>query len=99
MSARCPLLHTEERPYADPEAAARKLVELAANVEAVGLRRVRHGRRQDRKDGTEEMFFRRRRRATGAVRKICDEGLRHKRFLQDATHAGQVGRAILFWDH
>ncbi|WP_441280002.1 hypothetical protein [Bradyrhizobium sp. 63_E2_N1_3] len=27
--------HTEERPYADPEAAARKLVELAANVEAV----------------------------------------------------------------
>ncbi|APG09927.1 hypothetical protein BKD09_16495 [Bradyrhizobium japonicum] len=27
--------HTEERPYADPEAAARKLVELAASVEAV----------------------------------------------------------------
>ncbi|TFW52004.1 hypothetical protein CT676_42990 [Bradyrhizobium sp. MOS001] len=27
--------HTDERPYADPEAAARKLVELAANVEAV----------------------------------------------------------------
>ncbi len=27
--------HTEERPYADPEAAARKLVELAASAEAV----------------------------------------------------------------
>ncbi|MCP1743884.1 hypothetical protein ABIF65_005557 [Bradyrhizobium japonicum] len=27
--------HAEERPYADPEAAARKLVELAASVEAV----------------------------------------------------------------
>ncbi|MFK4522176.1 hypothetical protein ABIF90_000157 [Bradyrhizobium japonicum] len=27
--------HTEERPYADQEAAARKLVELAASVEAV----------------------------------------------------------------
>ncbi|MET4174791.1 hypothetical protein ABIB99_005897 [Bradyrhizobium sp. LA6.1] len=27
--------HTEERPYADPEAAARKLLELAASVEAV----------------------------------------------------------------
>ncbi len=27
--------HTEERPYADPEAAARKLVEIAASVEAV----------------------------------------------------------------
>ena len=27
--------HTEQRPYADPEAAARKLVELAASVEAV----------------------------------------------------------------
>lgn len=27
--------HTEERPYADPEAAARKLLELAAGVEAV----------------------------------------------------------------
>jgi len=26
--------HTEERPYADPEAAARKLDELAASVEA-----------------------------------------------------------------
>ncbi|MCS3502855.1 hypothetical protein M2189_007632 [Bradyrhizobium japonicum] len=27
--------HTEERPYANPEAAARKLLELAANVAAV----------------------------------------------------------------
>ena len=27
--------HTEERPYADPEAAARKLVEIAASIEAV----------------------------------------------------------------
>ncbi|MET4315894.1 hypothetical protein [Bradyrhizobium sp. RT4b] len=27
--------HTEERPYADPEAAARKLVEIAAKGEAV----------------------------------------------------------------
>ncbi|MBR1028334.1 MULTISPECIES: hypothetical protein [Bradyrhizobium] len=27
--------HADERPYADPEAAARKLVELAASVEAV----------------------------------------------------------------
>ena len=27
--------HTEERPYADPEAAARKLVELAASVDPV----------------------------------------------------------------
>jgi hypothetical protein len=27
--------HAEERPYADPEAVARKLVELAASVEAV----------------------------------------------------------------
>ncbi|MDI3560225.1 hypothetical protein [Bradyrhizobium sp. Arg816] len=27
--------HTEERPYADPEAAARKLVEIAAGIEAV----------------------------------------------------------------
>ncbi|UQD76898.1 hypothetical protein JEY40_21385 [Bradyrhizobium japonicum] len=27
--------HAEERPYADPEAAARKLVELAASVEDV----------------------------------------------------------------
>ncbi|MBR0734565.1 hypothetical protein ACE102_21770 [Bradyrhizobium sp. vgs-9] len=27
--------HADERPYANPEAAARKLVELAANVEAV----------------------------------------------------------------
>ncbi|OSJ36820.1 MULTISPECIES: hypothetical protein [Bradyrhizobium] len=27
--------HTEERPYADPEAAARKLIELAASAEAV----------------------------------------------------------------
>ena len=27
--------HAEERPYADPEAAARKLVEIATNVEAV----------------------------------------------------------------
>jgi len=30
-----PMKHTEQRPYADPEAAARKLVELAAMVEAV----------------------------------------------------------------
>lgn len=27
--------HAEARPYADPEAAARKLVEIAASVEAV----------------------------------------------------------------
>ncbi|MCS3977516.1 hypothetical protein M2191_002199 [Bradyrhizobium japonicum] len=27
--------HAEERPYANPEAAARKLVELAADVAAV----------------------------------------------------------------
>jgi len=27
--------HTEERPYSDPEAAARKLVEIAAGIEAV----------------------------------------------------------------
>ncbi|MCK1273944.1 hypothetical protein IVB46_01645 [Bradyrhizobium sp. 61] len=27
--------HTEERPYAEPEAAAHKLVELAASAEAV----------------------------------------------------------------
>ncbi|MET3972449.1 hypothetical protein ACVWXN_000167 [Bradyrhizobium sp. i1.4.4] len=27
--------HAAERPYADPETAARKLVELAANVQAV----------------------------------------------------------------
>ena len=27
--------HAESRPYADPEAAARKLVEVAASVEAV----------------------------------------------------------------
>ncbi|MET3973067.1 MULTISPECIES: hypothetical protein [Bradyrhizobium] len=27
--------YTDGRPYADPEAAARKLVELAANVETV----------------------------------------------------------------
>ena len=27
--------HSQERPYADPEAAARKLVELAASVEPV----------------------------------------------------------------
>ncbi|WP_347343391.1 Arm DNA-binding domain-containing protein [Bradyrhizobium japonicum] len=30
-----PMKHADERPYANPEAAARKLVELAANVEAV----------------------------------------------------------------
>ncbi|MGO4513441.1 MULTISPECIES: hypothetical protein [Bradyrhizobium] len=30
-----PMKHTEQRPYADPEAAARKLLELAANVAAV----------------------------------------------------------------
>ena len=29
------LKHTAERPYADPDAAARKLVELAASVAAV----------------------------------------------------------------
>lgn len=27
--------HTEARPYADPEAAARKLIELAKSIEAV----------------------------------------------------------------
>ena len=32
--------HTEERPYADPEAVARKLVELAASVEPVQDGRV-----------------------------------------------------------
>ena len=32
--------HTEERPYANPEAAARKLVELAASVEAAQEDRI-----------------------------------------------------------
>ncbi|MET4793769.1 hypothetical protein ABIF64_005947 [Bradyrhizobium japonicum] len=33
--------HTEERPYADPEAAARKLVEIAASVNAPFLFKLR----------------------------------------------------------